>query len=56
MLLASSLTMVLALAAMQRGTTRTCGCGSLATALLGMVFVGGQVYEFTSFYREGLTL
>jgi heme/copper-type cytochrome/quinol oxidase subunit 3 len=24
------------------------------TALLGATFVGGQVYEFTSFYREGL--
>ena len=28
----------------------------LATALLGATFVGGQVYEFTSFVREGLTL
>ena len=26
----------------------------LATAMLGMTFVGGQVYEFTSFYSEGL--
>ena len=24
------------------------------TALLGATFVGGQVYEFTTFYREGL--
>jgi heme/copper-type cytochrome/quinol oxidase subunit 3 len=24
------------------------------TALLGATFVGGQVYEFTSFYQEGL--
>jgi len=24
------------------------------TALLGATFVGGQVYEFTAFYREGL--
>ena len=27
---------------------------SLSTALLGAIFVGGQVYEFTAFYREGL--
>jgi len=26
------------------------------TALLGMAFLGGQVYEFTTFVREGLTL
>ena len=28
--------------------------GSSVTALLGATFVGGQVYEFTSFYHEGL--
>ena len=28
----------------------------LATAMLGLTFLGGQVYEFTTFYREGLTL
>ena len=28
----------------------------LATALLGHDFLGGQVYEFTTFYHEGLTL
>ncbi|TMI96605.1 MAG: cytochrome oxidase subunit III, partial [Bacillati bacterium ANGP1] len=27
-----------------------------ATALLGIFFLSGQVYEFTSFVREGLTL
>ena len=26
------------------------------TALLGITFIGGQVYEFTVFYRAGLTL
>ena len=26
----------------------------VTTALLGATFVGGQVYEFTTFYREGL--
>jgi len=28
----------------------------LATALFGLTFIGGQVYEFTEFYREGLHL
>jgi heme/copper-type cytochrome/quinol oxidase subunit 3 len=55
-LLASSLTMVLALAAIQRGEIGRMRVWLVATALLGMTFVGGQVYEFTSFYREGLTL
>jgi len=55
-LLASSLTMVLALAAIQRGDVGRSRVWLLATALLGMMFLGGQVYEFTSFVREGLTL
>ena len=28
----------------------------VTTALLGTTFVGGQVYEFTTFYREGLAI
>jgi heme/copper-type cytochrome/quinol oxidase subunit 3 len=55
-LLASSLTMVLALAAIQRGDLGRMRVWLLATAMLGMTFVGGQVYEFTTFYREGLKL
>ena len=55
-LLASSLTMVLALAAIQRGEMGRMRVWLLATALLGMTFVGGQVYEFATFYREGLSL
>jgi heme/copper-type cytochrome/quinol oxidase subunit 3 len=55
-LLASSLTMVLALAAIQRGDIGRSRVWLLATALLGMTFLGGQVYEFTQFAREGLTL
>ena len=55
-LLMSSLTMVLALAAIQRGDQRGVRIWLLATALLGSVFVGGQVYEFTTFVHEGLTL
>ena len=55
-LLASSLTMVLALAAIQRGDVGRARVWLLATALLGATFLGGQVYEFTEFAREGLTL
>ncbi|MGH2709065.1 MAG: cytochrome c oxidase subunit 3, partial [Actinomycetota bacterium] len=55
-LLMSSLTMVLALAALQRGDHRRLRIWLLATALLGMSFVGGQVFEFTTFVKEGLTL
>jgi heme/copper-type cytochrome/quinol oxidase subunit 3 len=55
-LLMSSLTMVLALAAIQRGDERRLRIWLLATALFGALFVGGQVFEFTEFYREGLSL
>src|SRR5690349_12090468 len=55
-LLMSSLTMVLALAAIQRGDHRRLRVWLLATALLGATFISGQVYEFTSFIREGLTI
>jgi len=53
-LLMSSLTMVLALSAIQRGDIARNRLWLLITALLGATFVGGQVYEFTAFYREGL--
>jgi heme/copper-type cytochrome/quinol oxidase subunit 3 len=55
-LLMSSLTMVLALNAIQRGDHRKLRAWLLATALLGITFVGGQVFEFTVFINEGLTL
>jgi cytochrome c oxidase subunit 3/cytochrome o ubiquinol oxidase subunit 3 len=55
-LLMSSLTMVLALAAIQRGDYRRLRIWLLATALFGATFIGGQVFEFTEFYREGLHL
>jgi heme/copper-type cytochrome/quinol oxidase subunit 3 len=55
-LLMSSLSMVLALAAIQRGDHRRFRIWLLATAIFGMTFIGGQVYEFTEFYREGLHL
>jgi heme/copper-type cytochrome/quinol oxidase subunit 3 len=55
-LLMSSLTMVLALAACHRRDQRGMRAWLLATALLGMVFIGGQIYEFTTFVDEGLNL
>jgi len=55
-LLASSLTMVLALSAAQKRDTGRMRLWLLTTALLGMTFVGGQVYEFTTFYEEGLAI
>ncbi|MEA2509814.1 MAG: hypothetical protein QOG21_1896 [Actinomycetota bacterium] len=55
-LLMSSLTMVLALAAAQKRDDRGMRIWLLATALLGMIFVGGQIFEFTDFYHRGLSL
>ncbi len=55
-LLMSSLTMVLAHAAAVRRDTARMRLWLGATALLGATFIGGQVYEFTSFIREGMTL
>jgi heme/copper-type cytochrome/quinol oxidase subunit 3 len=55
-LLMSSLTMVLALAAIQHGSHRGLRVWLFATAALGSIFVGGQYFEFTEFYHEGLTL
>ncbi len=55
-LLMSSLTMVLALAAVQRGDLRGLKIWLLATALLGTIFLGGQFFEFSFFVHHGLTL
>ncbi|MBL8998148.1 MAG: cytochrome c oxidase subunit 3 [Gemmatimonadales bacterium] len=68
-LLMSSLAMVLALQAVQLKDTplpaganwwtriqRSSQTWLLATALLGMTFLGFQAYEFTSFVHEGLTI
>jgi heme/copper-type cytochrome/quinol oxidase subunit 3 len=55
-LLMSSLTMVLALAAVQSGNLRGTRIWLAATALLGMTFLAGQCYEFTEFVYEGLKL
>jgi len=55
-LLMSSLAMVLALAAVQRGDMKQGKLWLLVTALLGLVFLGGQFWEFSHFVHEGLGL
>ncbi|HUF52508.1 MAG TPA: cytochrome c oxidase subunit 3 [Dehalococcoidia bacterium] len=55
-LLMSSVSMVLALAAIQKGNVRGLRIWLLTTAVLGTLFVAGQAYEFTEFYHEGLHL
>jgi heme/copper-type cytochrome/quinol oxidase subunit 3 len=53
-LLMSSLTMVLAVTAAHHRDDRGTRIWLCVTALLGATFVGAQVYEFTSFYNEGV--
>ncbi|MBM4435686.1 MAG: heme-copper oxidase subunit III [Actinobacteria bacterium] len=54
-LLTSSLAMVLALAAFRNGN-KPWGRFWLAVVMLfGLIFLGGQVYEFSSFVHDGLT-
>ncbi len=48
--------MVLGLAGIQNGDMRRFRIWIVTTGLLGLVFLGGQVYEFTEFYHEGLSL
>jgi cytochrome c oxidase subunit III len=55
-LLMSSLAMVLALAAVQRNNRKGAIIWLGTTALLGSIFLGFQVYEFTHFWGLGLTL
>ena len=55
-LLMSSLLMVLALAAAQRGDRRQSRLWLGGTAVFGLIFLGFQAYEFTAFVHEGLTL
>mgnify|MGYP003872958211 CR=1 FL=1 len=54
-LLMSSLSMVLAHKATEERDYKNQRVWLATTALLGSVFIGGQIYEFTAFYREGLT-
>ena len=53
-LLMSSLTMVLAVSAIERGDHHRMRVWLGSTAILGATFIAGQVYEFTAFAREGL--
>ena len=55
-LLLSSLTMVLALSAIQRDRRRAGAFWLLATAFLGSFFLFGQAFEFTKLAHEGVTL
>ena len=55
-LLMSSLAMVLALSAVQRGRRGQARLWLAATAILGLIFLGGQYYEFSHFVHEGLGL
>ena len=55
-LLMSSLTMVLAHNAHANRDMRRLRIGRRATAFLGMGLIGGQAFEFTTFYNEGLQL
>ena len=55
-LLMSSFAMVQALAATTANDQRGIKIWLLATALLGAVFIGFQIYEFNAFKNEGLTL
>jgi heme/copper-type cytochrome/quinol oxidase subunit 3 len=53
-LLMSSLTMAMAVGAIHRGELRRCRTWLATTAMLGGIFISGQVYEFQSFVKEGL--
>jgi heme/copper-type cytochrome/quinol oxidase subunit 3 len=55
-LICSSLTMVSALAAIQRGDMHTLPRWLIATMLLGLAFLGGQATEFTLLIQQGLSL
>jgi heme/copper-type cytochrome/quinol oxidase subunit 3 len=55
-LLMSSVAMVLALSGLQHGNLRRFRIWIFSTGLLGLIFLGGQIYEFTEFHHEGLRL
>ncbi len=55
-LLMSSLMMVLALSAVERGDRAKSMVFLSLTALFGLIFLGGQFFEFSHFVREGLPL
>ena len=53
-LLMSSLTMVLAVTSISRGDHRSMRVWLSITAILGSIFIAGQIYEFTAFVNEGM--
>jgi len=53
-LLASSLTMVLALSSIARADYKRFRIWTLTTAAMGSIFIAGQIYEFTEFAEKGL--
>ena len=55
-LICSSLTMVTALAAIERGNVARLRLWLAATILLGVAFLCGQAFEFTLLYQQGVTL
>jgi heme/copper-type cytochrome/quinol oxidase subunit 3 len=55
-LLTSSLSMVLALAAIERGDMKRFKLWLSGVIVGGLIFLGFQCYEFTQFVLEGLTL
>ena len=55
-LLTSSLAMVLALAAVQKGNRAGTLTWLMVTAVFGLIFLGFQPYEFTHFVHAGLTI
>ncbi len=54
-LICSSMTMVTALAAIQRGNPAAMRKWLIATALLGPLFLSGQAFEFSALFAAGLT-
>jgi heme/copper-type cytochrome/quinol oxidase subunit 3 len=55
-LICSSLTMVTALAAIQRGDARGLRRWLITTGVLGLAFLSGQATEFTMLFQKGLSL
>lgn len=55
-LVLSSMTAALGLLSLQRGNVNAFRAWIIATAMLGLVFVGGQSFEFTHLVSDGFTI
>ncbi len=55
-LLASSGPIILARAGIAKGNKRTLVLGLSATIIMGLVFLGGQVYEYTNLFKGGFNI